>query len=71
MDETGEQFVVADLESPFLPPISPNLGGQGRWGRDMIPLSDTAAAEDIEAGRPYLTADLSTETHFSFEQALY
>ncbi|MGA9349635.1 MAG: sensor domain-containing diguanylate cyclase [Anaerolineae bacterium] len=61
MDEAGEQFIVSVLESPFPTP------GEG----EVMPLSATAAAEDVEAGRPHLTADLSTETHFPFERALY
>jgi diguanylate cyclase (GGDEF)-like protein/PAS domain S-box-containing protein len=61
MDEAGEQFIMSVLGSPV-----PTLGVG-----DVIPLSATAAAEDVEAGRPHLTADLSTETHFPFEQALH
>jgi diguanylate cyclase (GGDEF)-like protein len=61
MDEAGEQFIISVLESPFPTP------GEG----EVMPLSAIAAAEDVEAGRPHLTADLSTETHFPFEQALY
>ena len=61
MDEAGEQFIMSVLESPFPTP------GEG----EVMPLSATAAAEDVEAGRPHLTADLSTETHFPFERALY
>ncbi|MBC8249887.1 MAG: GAF domain-containing protein, partial [Anaerolineales bacterium] len=71
MDEAGEQFIMTVLESPFPPPVPPNLGGQGGVEGDVMPLSATAAAEDMEAGRPHLTADLSTETHFPLEQALY
>jgi diguanylate cyclase (GGDEF)-like protein len=61
MDEAGEHFIISVLESLFPTP------GQG----DVMPLSATAAAEDVQAGRPHLTADLSTETHFPFERALY
>jgi diguanylate cyclase (GGDEF)-like protein/PAS domain S-box-containing protein len=61
LDEAGEQFITSVLESPF--PIP----GEG----EAMPLSATAAAEDVEAGRPHLTADLSTETHFPLEQVLY
>ena len=61
MDEAGEQFIMTVLESPF--PIP----GEG----DVMPLSATAALESLQAGRPHLTADLSTETRFPFEQALY
>jgi len=61
IDETGEQFITTVLESPF--PIP--------WEGEVMLLSATAAAEDIETGRPHLTADLSTETHFPFEQTLY
>jgi len=61
MDETGDQFTVADLEAPFPAP------GEG----DVMSLSSTAALESFELGRPHLTADLSTETDFPFEQALY
>ena len=61
IDETGEQFITTVLESPF--PIP--------WEGEVMLLSATAAAEDIEAGRPHLTADLSAETHFPFEQTLY
>jgi diguanylate cyclase (GGDEF)-like protein/PAS domain S-box-containing protein len=61
LDEAGEQFITTVLESPF--PIP----GQG----EVMPLSATAAAEDVEAGRPHLTADLSTETHCPLEQTLY
>jgi diguanylate cyclase (GGDEF)-like protein/PAS domain S-box-containing protein len=61
MDEAGEQSIVTVLESPF--PIP----GEG----EVMPLSATAAAEDLKASRPHLTAYLSTETHFPFEQALY
>jgi len=61
MDEAGEHFIISVLESSFPTP------GQG----DVMPLSATAAAEDVQAGRPHLTADLSTETHFPFERALY
>jgi diguanylate cyclase (GGDEF)-like protein len=61
MDEAGEQFIISVLESPF--PM-PGVG-------DVIPLSATAAAEDVEAGHHHLTADLSTETHFPFERALH
>jgi len=61
MDEAGEHFIMTVLESPF--PI-PDEG-------DVIPLSATAAAGDLKAGRSHLTADLSTEKGFPFEQALY
>jgi diguanylate cyclase (GGDEF)-like protein/PAS domain S-box-containing protein len=61
LDEAGEQFITSVLESPFPMP------GEG----DVMLLSATAAAEDVGAGRPHLTADLSTETGFPFEQALY
>jgi diguanylate cyclase (GGDEF)-like protein/PAS domain S-box-containing protein len=61
LDEAGEQFITTVLESPF--PIP----GEG----EVMPLSATAAAEDVEASHPHLTADLSTETHFPIEQALY
>jgi len=71
LDEAGEQFITTVLESPFPPPVPPNFGGQGGWEGEVMPFSATAAAEDVEAGRPHLTADLSTEIHFPFEQALY
>ncbi|MFQ5812911.1 MAG: GAF domain-containing protein, partial [Anaerolineae bacterium] len=61
MDEAGEQFITTVLESPF--PILEE--------GNVMPLSATAAAEDLEAGRPHLTADLSTETHFPLEQSLF
>ena len=61
LDEAGKQFITTVLESPF--PI-PAEG-------EVTPLSATAVLESLEAGRPHLTADLSTETHFPFEQALY
>ncbi|MGA9348957.1 MAG: PAS domain S-box protein, partial [Anaerolineae bacterium] len=61
MDEAGEQFIMSVLECPF--PM-PGVG-------DVMPLSATAAAEDVESGRPHLTADLSTETHFPLELAFY
>jgi len=61
MDEAGEQFIVSVLESPF--PIP----GEG----EAMLLSATAAAENVEAGRPHLTADLSAEIHFPLEQVLY
>ncbi len=70
LDETGEHFIITDLKSPFLPPVPPNLGGLGSGG-DVVPLSSTTALESFELGRPHLTADLSTETDFPFEQALY
>jgi diguanylate cyclase (GGDEF)-like protein len=61
MDEAGEQFIMSVLESPFPTP------GEG----EVMLLSATAAAEDVESGHPHLTADLSTETGFPFERALY
>jgi diguanylate cyclase (GGDEF)-like protein/PAS domain S-box-containing protein len=61
MDEAAEQFIISLLESPF--PIP----GEG----DVMPLSATAVLESLKAGRPHLTVDLSTETRFPFEQALY
>jgi diguanylate cyclase (GGDEF)-like protein len=61
LDEAAEQFIISLLESPF--PIP----GEG----DVMPLSATAVLESLKAGSPHLTADLSTETHFPFEQALY
>jgi diguanylate cyclase (GGDEF)-like protein/PAS domain S-box-containing protein len=61
LDEAGEQFAMTVLESPF--PILEE--------GEVMPFSATAAAKDIEAGRPHLTADLNAETHFPFEQALY
>jgi diguanylate cyclase (GGDEF)-like protein/PAS domain S-box-containing protein len=61
MDETGEHFIMSVLECPF--PM-PGVG-------DVMPLSATAATKDIEAGRPHLTVDLSTETHFPLELAFY
>jgi PAS domain S-box-containing protein/putative nucleotidyltransferase with HDIG domain len=70
MDETSEQFIITDLKSPFSLSIPPNLGGAGGQ-EDVRLLSDTAALESLETGRPHLTADLSTETDFPFERALY
>ncbi len=61
IDEAGEQFITSVLESPLPMP------GEG----DVMPLSATAVLESLKAGCPHLTADLSTETHFPFEQALY
>ena len=61
LDEAGEQFITTVLESPF-----PIPGEE-----EVTSFSATAAAEDLEAGHPHLTADLSTETHFPLEQALY
>jgi PAS domain S-box-containing protein len=61
LDETGEHLVMFTLESPFLTLKE----------RTPIPLSTTAAAEDIVDGRIHLTADLSTETDFPGEQMLY
>ncbi len=61
MDEASDQFIVADLTSPF-PVLKEG---------SSISLSDTAAMECLEVGRPYLIADLSTETHFLLERSFY
>ncbi len=61
MGEAGDRFFMSVLESPVPIPR----------GGEAMPLSATAAMESLRVGRPHLTADLSTETHFPFEQALY
>lgn len=60
-DETGEQFIMSTLESPF-PVLEEGT---------LMPISATAAAEDIVAGRIHTTPDLSTETDFPGERMLY
>jgi PAS domain S-box-containing protein len=61
LDETSEHFSMTVLESPF-PALEEGA---------VMPVSASAAAEDLLAGQPHLTADLSTETDFPGEQALY
>jgi PAS domain S-box-containing protein len=61
LDEAGENCIMSTLKSPF---PDPDAGG-------VIPLSATAAAKDVLAGHPHLTADLSAETDLPVEQALY
>ncbi len=61
LDATGEYLVMSTLESPF-PTLTEEI---------PVPLSATAAAEDIVAGRIHMTTDLSTETDFLGELMLY
>jgi two-component sensor histidine kinase len=61
LDETGEHFRMTTLESPF--PVLEN--------GTIMPLSASTVTEDILAGQPHLTADLSAELDFPGEQALY
>ncbi len=61
LEETGEHFRMAVLESPF-----PSLE-QGV----VLPLSATAAAQDLLAGQPHLSPDLGAEREWPAEQALY
>lgn len=61
IDETGEYFTMASLESPF------KALGEGT----RMPLSATSCATDVMAGRPHFTPDLSTERDLPGEQALY
>lgn len=60
-DEAGEYFVMSNLDSSSV------ALGEGT----TMPISATAAAEGIRAGRPHLTTDLSTELDFPGERALY
>ncbi|MEE8389798.1 MAG: GAF domain-containing protein, partial [Anaerolineae bacterium] len=61
LDDTGENFTMTALESPF-----PALEE-----RSSMPLSATSAFKDMATGRPHLTPDLSAETDLPGEQALY
>ncbi len=61
LDVTNEHFITSILEPPF-----PALG-EGV----VVPLSATAAAEDLMMRLPHLTADLGTEINFPVEQELY
>jgi GAF domain-containing protein/nitrogen-specific signal transduction histidine kinase len=59
--EDGEHFVMSVLDTP-----SPALADGA-----VIPMSFSAAYDDLAAGRPHLTADLSTEINFPSERILY
>ncbi|MBI5292457.1 MAG: GAF domain-containing protein [Chloroflexi bacterium] len=60
-DERNENFTVTALDQPRR-----ELGVGTR-----MPVSATAAAGDVSAGRPHLTPDLAAETGFAAERALY
>ncbi len=60
-DESREWFTIVALDQPR---AALSQGSRMR-------LSDTAAAEDVLAGRPHLTPDLATEADFPAERALY
>ncbi|MBI5648897.1 MAG: GAF domain-containing protein [Chloroflexi bacterium] len=60
LDETNEYFVIAALDSPRA-----ELSQGTR-----LPISASAAAADILAGKTHLTSDLLTEQHFPAEHAL-
>ena len=57
-DHTAVMVYAMDGAPPAL--------AQGR----LVPLSSTAVAEDVQAGRPHLTPDLSTESEWPSERAL-
>ncbi|MBI3176541.1 MAG: GAF domain-containing protein, partial [Chloroflexi bacterium] len=60
-DERNENFTVTALDQP-------------RRELDVgtrMPVSATAAAGDVAAGRPHLTPDLAAETGFAAERAIY
>jgi PAS domain S-box-containing protein len=61
LEASGSSMRVATLQHPF------PLLSEGR----LMPLSNTAAAEDVMAGRPHLTADLHAEIGSPVEQRLY
>lgn len=61
LDEDHERATVVALDRPRA-----ELG-QGA----QLRLADTAAAEDVLAGRIHLTSDLTVEAGFSVEQSLY
>ncbi len=61
LDVLASSVRIVALQRPF-----PALG-EG----ELIPLSSTAAAEDVAAGRPHLTPDLHTEVDFPVERRLY
>ncbi len=60
-DERKENFTITALDQPR---------------REMevgtrMPVSATAAADDVSAGRPHLTPDLAAETGFAAERTIY
>jgi PAS domain S-box-containing protein len=57
-----EQFTMYALSAQEGAPLAPGV---------TMPLSVTAAAADIVAGRPHLTPDLSAELDFAAERTLY
>jgi two-component system phosphate regulon sensor histidine kinase PhoR len=61
LDASESSVRAVALQHPF-----PVLG-EGQ----LIPLSRTAAAEDVMAGHVHMTADLQTEIDFPLEQQLY
>ncbi|HET91169.1 MAG TPA: GAF domain-containing protein [Chloroflexi bacterium] len=60
-DETGKNFVMSILQ-PSSSTLSEGV---------VMPVTASAAFEDITASRPHLTPDLSTELDFPAEQLLY
>jgi PAS domain S-box-containing protein len=62
LDEGHKQFTVYALAAQDGGPLAPGV---------TLPLTETSAAEDIVAGRPHLTPDLSTELDRAAESALH